>query len=116
MSAKKQAVRQVFRDAVFKRAKNRCQGPNCQSHIDNTAASILGALSLDAHHITDRNLMPHGGYVAENGIALCSVCHELAEHYHTHGEALPGWHPDDLYRIIGSSPEKAIAASNRKLG
>jgi hypothetical protein len=71
---------------------------------------------LDAHHITDRNLMPHGGYVAENGISLCAGCHQLAEVYHSTGIAAEGFHPDDLYRIIGSSLEKATDASHRKLG
>lgn len=109
MSAKKQAVRQVFRDAVFKRAKNRCQGPGCC--VENVVLE-----ELDAHHITDRNLMPHGGYVTENGISLCPGCHHMAEVYHSTGTATDGFHPDDLYRIIGSSLELAIAASNRKLG
>ncbi|MCA9662995.1 MAG: HNH endonuclease, partial [Myxococcales bacterium] len=66
-----------------------------------------------AHHITDRNAMPNGGYVAENGIALCPACHEKAERFHATGHALAGFHPDDLYRIVGSSREKAERASRR---
>jgi hypothetical protein len=32
--------------------------------------------------------MPNGGYVAENGIALCDTCHASAEAYHR-GEPVP---------------------------
>jgi len=68
---------------------------------------------LDAHHITDRNLMPNGGYVKENGISLCSTCHEKAEVYHSTGTAAEGFAPDDLYKKINSSYEKAVEASNK---
>ena len=62
---------------------------------------ILGTEeTLDAHHITDRNLMPNGGYTLANGISLCPPCHEKAEVFHSTGTALPGFSPDDLYRII----------------
>lgn len=66
---------------------------------------------LDAHHITDRNEMPNGGYVKENGISLCPICHIRAENFHRTGTALPGYSPDELYKLIGSSKEKARAAS-----
>lgn len=95
----KQAVRAKFREVVFKRDKNKCR--------------VCGAAStkLDAHHITDRNELPNGGYVLENGISLCELCHFKAEQFHATGEALPGFHPDDLYIMIGSTREKAEAAS-----
>lgn len=68
---------------------------------------------LDAHHITDRNLMPNGGYVKENGISLCPPHHENAEVFHSTGTPLPGWAPDDLYEAIGSTHQRAIAASEK---
>ena len=94
----KQAVRAKFREVVFKRDNHKCR--------------ICGATGkLDAHHITDRSEMPNGGYVLENGISLCELCHWKAEQYHATGEALPDFHPDDLYILIGSTREKAEIAS-----
>ncbi len=105
----KERVRARFRDAVFKRAKYRCQGPGCTVVATPETAETV----LDAHHITDRTLMDNGGYVAANGIALCATCHEKAEVFHVTGEALEGWHPSDLYTIIGSFHTAAQAASKR---
>ena len=104
MSSGKKLVRERFRNAVFERARHRCEIDPEHPH-DN----------LDAHHITDRNEMPNGGYVRENGIALCPECHILAEVWHVSDKqiASPGYHPDELYARIGSSPELAIAASRR---
>ena len=68
---------------------------------------------LDAHHITDRNLLPNGGYVKENGISLCPACHEKAEVFHSTGSSVEGYSPDDLYKKINSSYEKAVEASNK---
>ena len=72
--------------------------------------------SLDAHHITDRNEMPNGGYVPENGITLCIAddddsCHFKAEVWHRSGKTafFPGYKPDDLYALIDSSYEKAMS-------
>lgn len=99
MNTKKQ-VRAAFRDAVFDRDGHTCR--------------ICGATGqLDAHHITNRSLMPNGGYVKENGISLCPAHHLLAEEYHARGVAFEGFAPDDLYRLIGSSYERAFAASER---
>ncbi|HRI09626.1 MAG TPA: HNH endonuclease signature motif containing protein [Nannocystaceae bacterium] len=109
MSAQKKAIRAAFRAAVFARARYRCEGPGCAFESSPERANA----DLDAHHITDRNEMPGGGYVAENGIALCPSCHEKAERFHATGTALPGFHPDELYRIIASSREKAERASRR---
>jgi hypothetical protein len=69
-------------------------------------------VELDAHHITDRNKMPEGGYVADNGISLCASCHCLAEIFHDTGIAHPGFSPDDLYAKIDSSLGKAQRAYN----
>jgi len=100
VSANKKRIRQQFRDSVFSRDGNKCRG--CGWLIFNED------IKLDAHHITDRNLMPHGGYVKENGISLCPSCHEKAEVFHSTGTALPGWSPNDLYQMIGSTYELAV--------
>lgn len=108
MAKQKQLVREAFREAVFKRDGNKCR-------ICGKPAS---AHKLDAHHITDRNLMPNGGYVASNGISLCDGeggCHMKAEQFHISGGKtwVEGLHPNDLYRIIGSSYDKAYRDSQR---
>lgn len=97
----KKQIRQAFRDAVFNRAGHKCQ--KCGTTDGK----------LDAHHITDRSEMPNGGYVPENGISLCEPCHALAEVWHASGQTRSeaGYHPDDLYKIIGSSWEIAWKAS-----
>ena len=103
MSSTKKRVRQQFRESVFARDGHACR-----------ICSRRDAL-LDAHHITDRNEMPCGGYALENGISLCPECHERAEAYHRTGTALPGFAPSDLYARIGSSHAAAVAASERLL-
>lgn len=105
MSSEKKRIRHEFREAVFRRDGNRCRA--CGWAIQN------GEVQLDAHHITDRNLMPNGGYIRENGISLCPGCHEKAEVFHSTGTALPGWAPEDLYKMIGSSYEQAVLAATR---
>lgn len=107
MSAEKKAVRKMFRDACYKRDGFRCAVCGMKSSKDNAEKE------LDAHHITDRNLMPNGGYVKENGISLCPDCHEKAEVFHTTGKALPNYSPEDLYIKIKSSYEKAVEASEK---
>lgn len=103
MSKSKKQVRARFREAVWTRDAHACR------MCGDTDSP------LDAHHITDRNEMPQGGYVAANGISLCPPCHIKAEIYHTsaHTSCPEGWHPDDLYRVIGSSLREAIDASHR---
>lgn len=105
---KKQAIRATFREAVFKR-----DGRKCRICKKGPMECELGG--LDAHHITDRNEMPNGGYVKENGITLCPKCHVDAEQFHISGGKtwLAGRHPDDLYKMIGSSKEEAIKASEK---
>jgi len=93
---KKQIIRMKFSEAVFKRDGFKCVF--CNEKED-----------LDAHHITDRNEMPNGGYVKENGITLCPNHHMEAEEFHiTEGKKwIDGMHPDDLYKKIHSSYELA---------
>jgi len=93
----KKQIREAFREVVFTRDSYRCR--KCKE-----------TESLDAHHITDRNEMPNGGYVAENGISLCPECHKKAEVWHSSKKTnyVKGFHPDDLYRLIGSSLEIAV--------
>lgn len=100
----KKDIRRNFREGVLERDGNRCM--MC---TDTNA-------KLDAHHITDRSLMPNGGYVLENGISLCDKqdgCHMKAERWHISGETefIPGYHPDDLYKLINSSYELAYQKS-----
>lgn len=105
MSSEKKLVRERFRSAVFGRDGDRCRvcGWSLQTQ----------ELHLDAHHITDRTLMPNGGYVKENGITLCPAHHELAEAFHSTGVAVPGYAPADLYHMVGSTYEQAVKASER---
>lgn len=100
----KKELRKNFRDRVFRRDENTCR------ICDTTKPES----ELDAHHITDRSEMPNGGYVAENGITVCKlICHHKAELYHISGgkEWNAGLHPEDLYRIIGSSYNLALEKS-----
>ncbi len=102
MSNKKKMARQKFRDAVFKRDRNLC-------------VICKQSEPLDVHHITDRTLMPNGGYVKENGISLCPDHLLMAEMYHhSNGENCPdGFNPTQLYMKVGSSYQKALNASER---
>lgn len=99
---RKQLIRAEFREGVFERDGHKCKF--CHRTED-----------LDAHHITDRNEMPNGGYVVDNGITLCKMHHEWAEAWHRSGKqkAVKGMHPDELYAMIGSSYEKALESSRR---
>ena len=107
MSQQKKQVRQKFRDAVFARDGFACRVCGFASAPERAEEE------LDAHHITDRNEMPNGGYVAENGIALCDACHALAEVYHRGEPVPPGFLPAELYALIGSSEDEARMASER---
>lgn len=107
MGAEKKLIRKAFRDACYKRDGFCCAMCGMKSSKNKAEEE------LDAHHITDRNLMPNGGYVKENGISLCKECHKNAEAFHSTGVAHLGYAPDDLYRKINSSLEKAIDASEK---
>ena len=99
MSTSKKLIRERFRSAVFARDDYRCR-----------VCGYVGP--CDAHHITDRTLMPNGGYVLENGISLCETCHKRAEQFHALGVSYQGYSPDDLYRLIGSSYTEAHTAAH----
>lgn len=101
----KKIIRKAFREACYKRDGFRCAMCGFKSSKD------MAEQELDAHHITDRNLMPNGGYVKENGISLCTECHVKAEEFHSTGVAYPGYSIDDLYKKINSTLEKAFTAS-----
>lgn len=100
----KKQIRNKFRNDVLSR--------------DNFKCKVCGRedVNLDVHHIKDRHDMPNGGYVPENGITLCDCvdgCHIKAEKYHISGnkEFVPGYHPNDLYKLINSSYELAYKKS-----
>ena len=90
-------MRQAFRSAVLARDGWMCL--KCGSRM-----------GVEAHHITDRTEMENGGYVPENGISLCGPCHRQAEALHETGTALPGFSPEELYGLIGSSESEARKA------
>ena len=116
MGKKKKQVRAAFRNAVFKRDRYKCVVCGKQWSEDESDPS-LGR--VNAHHITDRSLMPNGGYVKENGVTVCDggpgSCHMRCEQWHIsgHTEVEEGLHPDDLYQKIGSSYQAAVDASER---
>lgn len=100
----KKNIRSNFRLSVFQRDNYTCQVCNKKSTEE----------FLDAHHITDRNEMPNGGYVRENGITVCKdTCHLKVEKFHITGgvEWESGLHPNDLYLKIKSSYNEALKKS-----
>ena len=102
MGAIKKQIRHAFRTAVFERDSYACKVCGNDRFSFDT---------FDAHHISNRNEIINGGYVIENGITICSDCHLKAEMTMNSGAYYPGYSPDDLYKLIGSSKETAIAAS-----
>lgn len=110
MKSNKKEVRTNFKNAVFKRDNYTCRCCDTYYGIDKAEEF------LDSHHITDRTEIINGGYVKQNGISLCKKdCHMKAEKFHITGgiEWELGMHPDDLYKLIGSSKEEAIKASEK---
>ncbi len=95
MSQAKKEIRAKFREAVFKRDGYKCKVCGIEHK------------EMDAHHIIIRTDIDGQGYVPENGISLCPEDHIKAEHYYDTGIALPGFSPDDLFKLIGSSEELA---------
>ena len=103
---KKQKIREDFRNSVFKRDGNKCK------LCGNKTAK------LDAHHIWNREDMPNGGYVKENGITLCDQedgCHVKVEKFYMSDllktDTENQLHPNNLYKLIGSSYELAVKKS-----
>jgi 5-methylcytosine-specific restriction endonuclease McrA len=111
METKKQKLkrwRTAFREGCLKRDGYKCKVCNA------SGTDVM----LDVHHIRNRKGMENDGYVLENGITLCdngNSCHLKAEQWHISGGANwePGFHPDDLYKLIGSSLEDACRASGK---
>lgn len=112
----KKQIRSEFRKAVFKRDGYRCRHCGKLGKCRQTGefeGPNVERVNLDAHHIIERNLFENGGYVKENGVSLCDDCHAKAEVFHSTGIALLEFHPDDLYKLIGSTPEKAAIADKK---
>ncbi len=107
MSNKKKLIREGFRNACYQRDNYKCVMCPFKSTKEKAEQD------LDAHHVTDRNLLPNGGYVKENGISLCAPCHIKAEIFHSTGVPHPGYSVEDLYLKINSSLEKATKASEK---
>ena len=108
----KKEIRNNFRNSVFKRDKYTCQ--SCGKKYTKEEAIE----QLDSHHITNRNELPAGGYVVENGISLCKngypSCHEKAEAHLNENpkiSKIPGFEPEALYAKIKSSFELAYKKS-----
>jgi len=100
MKTKKQklkALRKSFREQVLERDGYCCVFCDIKEN-------------LDAHHITNRHNLPLDGYVISNGITLCPVHHLIAEKYKMfHDHNVEEFLPDNLYKMINSSYEKALS-------
>jgi len=107
----KSKIRKQFRKSVFKRDGYRCKccGVAGKDRQDDELNKTL--VDLDAHHIINRNELPNGGYVKENGITVCTECHFKCESYWECGVSIPGFSPEDLFKLIGSSREEATEKS-----
>ena len=101
MSKNKKIIRARFRNAVFTRDNYTCKVCNKSNFSFET---------FDAHHITNRNDMPNGGYVLPNGITLCANCHLKAE-VEMQGRHHKGFSPEELYILINSSYDVAVKKS-----
>ena len=101
----KKEIRRRFRTACFERDNYACVKCGFQSPLKETDNY------LNAHHITNREAMPNGGYVPENGITLCLDCHIKAEEFYSCGVAHKGYSVEELYAVINSNYDKAINAS-----
>lgn len=93
---KMKRLRRAFNDTCLERDGEKCV--------------ICGKPAVDVHHITDRHEMPNDGYAKENGISLCAECHLNAESFHNTDKKSYIASPRHLYKLIGSSKEKAEAA------
>lgn len=111
MSNKKKQIRSEFRKAVFTRDNYTCRC--CGIKGQDRQEGDKGLPDLDSHHVTPREKLPNGGYVKENGISLCDDCHVKAEDWLQNGDGAPGFDPESLYQLIGSSFEEAVEASEK---
>ena len=120
MSLKKKKIRGDFNAVCMARDLSRCRICKAAAGdpVDDDKAISLDAdvVVLNVHHITPREAMPDGGYVASNGITLCEYCHMLAEEAVDSTDPLEveeaaGHVPSKLYEAIGSSYERALADS-----
>ena len=107
MVSKKKEIRKAFRDACFKRDKYACVMCGFKSSPEKAMED------LDCHHICPREHMPAGGYVADNGISLCQRCHLKAEAILHNEYSDPDFSPFNLLEKIGSTYDKARAASKK---
>lgn len=109
----KKAIRSNFRNSVFKRDKYACRCCGKKGQDRQCEDKKMDLVDLDAHHITNRDIMPKGGYVAQNGISVCDECHLKAEVFWQTGVAEKGFSPEELYALIGSSYEEAFKLSEK---
>lgn len=105
----KKSIRAAFRRNVFERDRYACVCCR-KAGYDRQGEPVKDKVPLDAHHITPREEMPKGGYVKENGATVCDDCHLQAEE-HLQGIEHPGFDPESLYKLIGSSHEAAVKTS-----
>lgn len=119
--SKKQLVRKEFREGVFKRDRYLCRccgkkGKDRQNGDLHLKYHKNPEVELDAHHIISSKELTGGGYVVSNGISVCSECHLKCEEYWDIGVACEGFAQDDLFKLIGSSREKAVQDSDARFG
>ena len=93
-------LRQKFNETCLKRDKNKCV--ICGEQLD-----------LEVHHITNRHIMPNGGYTMYNGITLCPKHHWDAKAVLNGSLFDPTFNPDNLYELINSSYQKALIESEK---
>lgn len=120
----KKEIRANFRRTVFSRDGYKClccgkKGKDRQGGDEwmkyHPKSSINELVDLDSHHIVERSLIEHGGYVSQNGISVCDACHLNCEAYWMTGEPVPGYSIEELFKLIGSSEELARSASAKYL-
>ena len=94
----KKRIRAKFRQEVFDRDGYQCRKCGFKS------SPAKAENEIDAHHIINRNNLPFGGYIRENGITLCRKCHLEAE------QGNLGFDEQTLFACVKSSREEAIEA------
>lgn len=126
--SKKKKIRKKFREGVFKRDNYTCQICGAKYSSKDAEPEMK---KINAHHITDRSLLPGGGYIIENGITLCDEngnyfgkisCHQIAELWHIYNKSDRYAvymsdhiiHPNFLYNKIDSSLELVLSKIHKK--